>query len=463
VKALVFIDHDIICRHFVMSGALSKLVATADVRFVFPDDGGKRVKLDPSTLPLNAPFERIRIDARRIQTWRWALFSDQLKLRPGGTEGAIRKLRWMTLGWKAALLLTVAAYPPIKPLFQLWIRRRLSTHPSRDLGELLDRERPDVVFHPSVLDGVFINDLVDECRSRNIPLVIAMNSWDNPSTKRAVVGVPDWLLVWGKQTREHAVRFMGIASERALPFGAAQFDVFDAPPRMTRADFAAVHGIDPNRRIVLFAGSNAQTDEFATLAALEQAIDDGRLPGVSIIYRPHPWGGGGRDGRRLAKVSFRHIAIHQPMRDYIARLEGIGSGITLPDYRDTHDLLSVVDVVVSPLSTILVEAALHAKPVAAFAPRGAEGSQVLSNNLPMTHFEEFIGLADVGLADNVSKLIALLPRLADPIDGMEVGKRLRKSAKRFVEPYQQPWRDRIVEFLSHVANRPRREIQTAAE
>ena len=67
MKVLVFIDHDIICRHFVTSGALAPLVAAADVRFVFPAEGGKRVTLDPASLPLGAPFERLPIDARRVQ------------------------------------------------------------------------------------------------------------------------------------------------------------------------------------------------------------------------------------------------------------------------------------------------------------------------------------------------------------------------------------------------------------
>ena len=35
-------------------------------------------------------------------------------------------------------------------------------HVARHLGEI-DRERPDVVLHPTVLDGVFINDLATRC------------------------------------------------------------------------------------------------------------------------------------------------------------------------------------------------------------------------------------------------------------------------------------------------------------
>ena len=88
MKVLVFLEHDIICRHFVMSGALRPLVEQAEVRFVFPDDGGKRVKLDPAKLPLGAPFERVPIDAKRQQTWRWLLYVDQLKFRAGDHEAA---------------------------------------------------------------------------------------------------------------------------------------------------------------------------------------------------------------------------------------------------------------------------------------------------------------------------------------------------------------------------------------
>jgi hypothetical protein len=235
VKVLVFIDHDIICRHFVMSGALSELPRRCDVRFVFPDDGGKRVTLGPATLPLEAPFERLVIDAERQRTWRWLLFADQLKLRTGAHEAAIRRLRWRTLGWKAAAMLTVTGLPLIDGVWQKIARRRLAARPNRHLAALLDREKPDVILHPSVLEGVFINDLIEAATARGIPTVVCMNSWDNPSTKRAVVGKPDWLLVWGEQTRAHSVRFMGMDRERAVPFGAAQFDVYSRAPRRPTA------------------------------------------------------------------------------------------------------------------------------------------------------------------------------------------------------------------------------------
>jgi hypothetical protein len=455
VKILVFIDHDIICRHFIMSGAMAPLVAAADVRFVFPESGGKRVKLDPAGLPLGAPFERIPVDDKRLQTWRWRLFADQLKWRPGVHERAIRRQRRTALGWKATLMLRLAGLPVFSQVFQWMTQRRLDAHPASELASLMERERPNVVFHPTVLEGGFINDIVFECARRGVPCVLAMNSWDNPSTKRAVVGAPDYLLVWGPQTRDHAIRFIKIAADRVVSFGAAQFDIYREKPRIDRARFCAQHGIDASRRIVLFAGSNAQTDEFGALMALDQAIETGRLANTAIVYRPHPWGDGGRGGDRFAKGKFRHVVIDCNMRGYIDALGRGDPGLTLPDYRDTHDLLSAVDAVISPLSTMLLEAMLHGLPIMVFAPEGEAGSKILANNLPMLHFREFLELPDMTVARSTEGLVTLIPRITDPVGGPALGGRLRIAAEWFVTPFSRPWKERIVTFLKDcVTSRP---------
>jgi hypothetical protein len=260
VKVLVFIDHDIICRHFVTSGVLAPLVENAETTFVFPGDGGRRVTVDPATLPLGAPWLRMPIDLTRQQVWRWRLYADQLKLRHGGHEAALRAFRWRSIGWKAGLLLTLAGLPGLERIFMRWTAAKLAARPNRALADLLDRERPDVVIHPSVLEGFFINDVIDECARREIPSVVVMNSWDNPSTKRAVVGHPDWLIVWGPHTRDHAIRFIGVRPERTIAFGAAQFDVFREPPRQDRATLCRQYGFDPAHPVLLYAGANTQTD-----------------------------------------------------------------------------------------------------------------------------------------------------------------------------------------------------------
>ncbi|MCC7250938.1 hypothetical protein [Hyphomicrobium sp.] len=451
MKVLVFLEHDIICRNFVMSGALAALPRAADVKYVFPDDGGKRMKLDPAALPLGAPFERLKIDSIRQQTWRWVLFADQLRLRPGEHERAIRNFRRQVLGWKAALLLTVAGLPVASSIFRRMVDRRLVEHPNREMDELLDRERPDVVLHPSVLESVFMNDLVAACKERKIPLVVAMNSWDNPSTKRAVVGKPDLLLVWGPQTYEHARRYMAQPEHQMEEFGAAQFDIFLDEPRVTREGYCREIGLDPAKRLVLFAGSNAQTDELSTLEAIDDAISSGRVRDVAVIYRPHPWGGGGRGGERLVAARWRNIVIDPAMREYIQGLTENRDRISLPDARDTHDLLSVVDTVISPLSTILLEAMLNGKTPVAFVPGDAVGSQPMLNNLPLRHFKEFLDLPSVRVARSVEELLQMLETALPSAKDRKNGEALKQAAGWFVRAFDRPWRDRIVDRLAAIA------------
>lgn len=453
MKVLVFIDHDVICRNFLTSGALSSLVSRTDVRFVFPDVGGTRLKQSPEDLKLNAPYTQLPINAKRQQVWRWLLFRSQLKLKRGQQEAAIRRLRWMTLGWKAALLLTLAGMPISSLAFDLYTKLFLSQSPAKKLENLLDIEQPDLVLHPSVLEGVFINDLIPACKTRHIPLVVVMNSWDNPSTKRAMVGSPDYLLVWGQQTQEHAIRFIGMDRNSVIPFGVAQFDLLHEGSRIDRNTLMRRHGLDPSLCIILFAGSNAQTDEISTLKAIDAAITDGRLAGVSVIYRPHPWGGGGKGGGRLASINFENIAIDISMKEYIESLGHKDNKISLPDPRNTRDLLFAVDVVLSPMSTILIEAAIIGKPVVVHAPMNEQGKDPLANGLPMLHFNDFLALADVVTTHNEWEVIQAIELLSSFSERCRRGKNLHLATSRFVARFERPWSERIVDFVYNLPHR----------
>ena len=142
------------------------------------------------------------------------------------------------------------------------------------------------------------------------------------------------------------------------------------------------------------------------------------------------------------------------MRAYIAALGHGDPGITLPDYRDTHDLLSAVDAVVSPMSTILFEAALHEKPVIVHAPPGEGGQDPLAGGLPMLHFEEFFALPDIRVTRDDASLLREIGELMPVATSSERGARLQRASTRFLAPFDTPWRERIVVFLAKIARQP---------
>lgn len=452
MKILVFIEHDVIIRHFVHSRVFNELIASHEVTFVFPEPGYKRVNIDVSKLELGAPYRHLTVHQARLVIWKRLFQVDLLRWRPGKQLRAIRILQREMMGPKAAALYTVLALPGIYQLLRRRSFAQVRAMPNTDLDHLISEAAPDLLIHPSVLEGVYINDLVAVSKATDIPLAVIMNSWDNPCTKRAMVGAPDWLLVWGPQTRQHAIDFVGTLPDRTLPFGAAQFDVYRGPPRIDRNEFCARHQIDPDAQILLYAGSSKGSDEFAHLIAIEEAIDAGRLGNIVIVYRPHPWGGGGKGGDRILDHPWRHLRIESTMRAYLEAVRRGETAMSFPDYRDTHDVLSSIDVLVSPLSTIILEGALHGKPVLCFLPTDEADARHFQLVLPLKHFEDMFNMPEFPIANGMVELIpgiqATLSRVGDEV----FAKRLHDACAHFVEPLEQPYGRRLEEFCGSIVD-----------
>jgi hypothetical protein len=448
MKILVFVEHDIIIRHFLHSHVFDKLVEQHDVVFVFPEKGYKRVTIDSATLSLAAPVRHLTVHVARLKVWQGLFLADMLRWRPGDHFAAMRRFHRRAVGRRAAMIYSILALPGIFQIFRAWSHHRIKAMPYQDMDALLDRELPDVMIHPSVLAGVFINDLVVASNARNIPLVVIMNSWDNPSTKRAMTGHPDWLLVWGPQTRTHAMEFMEMPPERVICFGAAQLDLYRNQPRIDRDEFCRRHGIGSDARILLYAGSSRGADEFSHLCMLDDAIDSGELGDTMVIYRPHPWGGGGEGGNRILDRTWRNVRIEQTMRGYLERVKAGNPGITTPDYRDTHDLLSCVDALVSPLSTILIEGALHGKPILCFLPD--EEDSFGNYTRALSHFDEFFAEPNFMVGRGLSSLVPQVRALISKVGDARFANALQEASSHFVSRFDRAYDERLVEFIEDV-------------
>ena len=243
---------------------------------------------------------------------------------------------------------------------------------------------------------------------------------------------------------------MGMRPARTIEFGAAQFEVYDHPPRLSRDEFCRQHGIDPAKRILLYAGSSKDTDEFEHLRMIEAAIDRGELTNVSVVYRPHPWGAGGYKGERLLDYPWRHVAIDNSMRSYLEAIRAGRKEKYLADYADTNDVLSSIDALVSPLSTIILEGALHGKPVLCLMGEQTPGAS-FDLQKRMVHFEDLYRCPAVLMAQDVSalteKLAELLSHVGDPV----YSETLRAACRHFVAEFDAPFSERIVGFLEGVA------------
>ena len=451
-KIVVFIDHDIVIRHFVLNRVLAKLSDEHDVVYVFPDNH-KRVKHDLSVLSAER-FLTVDVSDQRMRLYRCLYRSSVLKnMRWTQNKQVVFNL-WKGISWKCFWLDWLWSWPLTYKFYQAFMLARIGEN--HEMSRILDGERPDVILHPTVLEGLFVSDLVQWGKKHRVPTVFIMNAWDNPSVKAMTVGYPDRLVVWGEQSRQHAIHYMGVPPEKIACLGAAQFDLYHNPPKVSPSEYRRRLGVPDHWKILLYAGSSKGLNEVRHLTALEQAIEQGRIKNCLVLYRPHPWRAYPPGEADFFSLNWKHVVFDPTMEAcYRRSRHGDKMHIELADYEDTHVTLSAVDAVVSPLSTILLEAALHGKPVAVYLP----DEDMCTNTFLFTvanlvHFKDFFERVECIKCERPEDLVKDCEQLLRLSDDPGIRERLQKQCAYFVEPSDQPYVDRLNTLIHSLLSSP---------
>ena len=456
-KALVFIDADALVRHFVHSGALAELEAAFDVTYVFLDESeeSKRV-LFTDVDALNLPSVRkVQVSRQRMGQWYFLYVASVLRLQRGTDNYPSRRQIFVDIiGEKRTRLFEIIARNPIYPVYRWYQLRRMGRH--APIEQILDEEQPDVVIQPSFLTGHFINELLVSCPPRQIPHIVLMNSWDNPSIKAMSTGVPDRLVVWGEQSRDYARTYMGIPDERIESFGAAQFQVYRKPRPETDAELRQIFQVPDGKKILLYAGSGSGAYETSYLKCLEDLIESGQLADCHVLYRPHPWRGGLEGGEEdFFKLDWKHISMDPFMREfYNARVTGGDSRFFMLDYETTAQLLTLSTAVISPLSTILLEAAINGKPALVFSP---EENLPVGGNLRQVHFRDFVGNEGILTSRSLADFPQQVQTLMDMTESPNIAKKLRTLTDRFVVMDGPSYAERLADLAMRQIDHSRKE------
>jgi hypothetical protein len=461
-KIAIFIDHDIMMRHFVLNGALAALSNEHDVLFVFPENH-KRVKTNLGTLPVKR-YRTLHVSNRRMYLYRRLYHATLLKnFRGGADHRVLTRLWWHILGWKAFIMSWVCSLPVTHRFYRWWMLRKIGENDA--LNHLLAEERPDVIIHPTVLEGLFVSDLVHWGKRNSTPTVFIMNSWDNPSTRVMLVGHPDRLLVWGEQTRKGAIQHLRMPPERIVCLGAAQFDLYRCPPKIQPAEYRRKLGVPDGAKVLLYAGSSKGLNESRHLLMLEQAIEEGVLKDCFVVYRPHPWRAYPEGEVDFFSLTWRHVAL-DPSMEACYRLSRVGQRIhvELANYEDTHVTLTAVDAVISPLSTILLEAALHGKPVAVYLPdEDMTGNKFMYAVAQMSFFRDFFQRVDCIRCESPSRFAEDCRELLRMTEEPGISTRLKDQCNYFVEPSDHPYAERLGEVIGALLGSTGREVCLEAE
>lgn len=261
--------------------------------------------------------------------------------------------------------------------FIFWVTR------DKNLERILSEINSQIILLPSSgYDGLTF-EIIRIAKKKKIPTCLLVDNWDNLTSKTVFTIRPDYLVVWGRQAVEAAVRVHNMERSRVFPLGTPRF-----------MEYMNLENLNPaspyNFKYILFAGIAAPFDELSMLKKLEEILDRKGLD-IKIVYRPHPW----RKHRKCAdtffEYDFKHIVIDEQAKLYYKRDEmDEFNDIYMPDLKYYPKLLANMKFMICPLSTMMIEGLLFGKKV--FVPVYDDGIHFTNPKNLLARHEHFRGI-----------------------------------------------------------------------
>lgn len=390
-KIGIFIDHDIIIRHFVKSKIFSDLEKDYELHYFFPENH-RRVKSNLTDLKIKN-FHEILIDEKRSYKIRMFYHATNLrnlkkKINQKDEEKRYKKILGNKLFFFYKYFLKINLFYNI---FKFYKRKQIKNN--LILSEILNDKKIDLIIHPTVLEGLFVYDLINIGKSLSIPTIFLMNSWDNPSTKALMNGFPDKLFVWGEQTKIHANEYLNVPNDKIIIAGAAQMQLFKDTNVEVKKKYRSLIETQLNEKIICYAGSSRGFNETHQLSIIDDYITQQGLKKIKILYKPHPWKDFSNENEKnFFKYKFENIIMDPYSKEnYILRSNKSAKiNVDLIDYDYTFRILKSIDGLFTPLSTIMLEATMLGVPVSVYYPKNRnEFSSGFNYDLGRRMFKEF--------------------------------------------------------------------------
>jgi len=379
---LLIIDHGLSLAYFLYTD-LARMLVEKNVRLVFlvQDDLIPKLRDDFSGLT-NVIFESLREERvthyqktfrPRLQEMfeyiRGASASPRIPMTYVDTHRK-RKLYEAHGRWKQALqaaqpIIFVMRHSKLARRLFMWLQNWLLT--SEIYGDLFEKYKPDIALSSTCgwrIDRYFLR----EANHRHIPSAAVTVGWDNPSANGIAGAHIDDVIVWSKIHKWELNAGLDWPLEHIFIGGMPLYDIYLSQKwTLPRSEYYRQHGLDPNKKLLAYVATALSiTPNLHLIELLAKMVSDGSLKIPSqLLIRLHP--NHFRDVERYARereaiyelakrYPYVHVVAPRPLAGTVLRYSG-------EDFEEKASMLSHCDVLISIYSTMVLEAALHDKPV----------------------------------------------------------------------------------------------------
>lgn len=229
----------------------------------------------------------------------------------------------------------------------------------KEIRTLFDEWNPDAVFAPTMIAPLEVG-LLRLAKSKGKTTIGMAKSWDNFTSKAFIRVFPDWIIVHNRLQIDEAAQLFDYPKDRIFVSGIPQMDRYQDPSFMEpRAAFCKKLGLDPEKRIILYAPAGDWMNPYdkETLERILDWIEGGEIADCQVLLRLHP----GYHSRTEELKGRKHLVVERPGKHFGTRLKSVEF-----DQDDIHHLANSLHhaaVIIHTASTIGMEAAYLDRPV----------------------------------------------------------------------------------------------------
>ena len=312
----------------------------------------------------------------------------------------------------------------------LWLDRNLFFRRDYNIDNYLSKIRPSLLIAPATALDSYSHMVLRSARHMKIPTLMIASHWDFFSKKGLLRLKSDQVYVWGEDMKIMAQSDKTVCKDSIRIVGAPHFDKYIGKQNFNRGLARSQFGLRLESKVLLFAGASLPYDELTIIKILNNMIES-HSNDIYIIYRPHP-----KAWKRQQKEHVDITTLKKVVFDAVGH-EGYATE------KHYQNLMAAIDGIISPFSTMVLEAALCGKP--AFCLGFADGindwnfSEVNSSE----HIKLLKGRHWLTVCINKEQLESHFESFLVNLNAGPFSQEVRKEVKQTVYYDDEPYADRL--------------------